>query len=73
MWWFRQAQPPQYKLIGQPRLANVATLASGFDSPFLTGSIFIRLIFKEMGTDYYKGFYFDKHLAVEDFEKKYVK
>lgn len=28
---------------------------------------------KEMGTDYYKGFYFDKPLAVEDFEKKYVK
>ena len=28
---------------------------------------------KEMGTDYYQGFYFDKPLAVEDFEKKYVK
>lgn len=28
---------------------------------------------KEMGTDYYQGFYFDKPLAVEDFEKKNVK
>lgn len=57
-------------------LHSIIKLSKRLNMPVITEGVETKEqveFLKEMGTDYYQGFYFDKPMPVEDFEKKYIK
>lgn len=57
-------------------LHSIINLSKCLNMPVITEGVETKEqvdFLKEMGTDYYQGFYFDKPLPVDEFEKKYVK
>ncbi len=57
-------------------LHSIIKLSKRLNMPVITEGVETKEqveFLKEMGTDYYQGFYFDKPLTVSDFEAKYIK
>lgn len=57
-------------------LRSIINLSKGLNMPVITEGVETKEqveFLREMGTDYYQGFYFDRPMKIEDFEKKYIK